>query len=143
MQLSIHQNLQVLLCRVALIEFSRSVRLSGISSIQMQHLVLCLVETRLVHMSPLLTLVQILWMTSFFCCINCLIQLGVNLLNPTVCVIDKDMEHRSQAEPLVYTTHDQPAVGHKAIDNNSLILSIKLILYPLNSPYFSNLKIRL
>lgn len=120
--------------------FSHSVCLSGISSIQMQHFVLALVEAHLVHISPFLILVQIP-LDGIFCCINCLIQLDIKLAQ-SLCVTDKDMEHCSQAEPLVYTTCDQPAVAHKA-DSNSLIVTIQLILYPLNSPYFSNSETKL
>ncbi|KAF4788894.1 hypothetical protein TURU_157112 [Turdus rufiventris] len=130
-------------CRAAVNEFlSQSVLMFGISLAQMQDLAPGLVQFYEVHMNPLLKRVQIpLDGIPFFCCANCITQLGAicklakGALDPTVCVTDEDIEeHLSQDRALRDTTHHLPPPGQGTIVHNSLAASIQPILYPLDSP---------
>ncbi|TRZ08585.1 hypothetical protein HGM15179_018521 [Zosterops borbonicus] len=78
-----------------------------------------------------------------FCCVTCTAQLQVTCkldegaLNPTVYVIDEDIEqHWSQDRALRDTTHHQPPPGYRTIDHNSLAVSIQPITFLLKSPLF-------
>ncbi|KAJ7403321.1 hypothetical protein BTVI_78228 [Pitangus sulphuratus] len=89
----------------------------GIALTLVQHLALGLVESRLFPMDPLLKFVQVLLngIPSFYCVNNTahlpvIFKFAENVLNPTVCVIDKDIkEYKSQIKawgtPLVTSLH--------------------------------------
>ena len=78
-------------------------------------------------------------------CVNCNTQLGVirkpaeSTLNPTVSVSDKDVgEHWSQDRPLGDTAHAWPPPGHRAMDHNSLAVTVQ----PYSSPPFKSISLQ-
>lgn len=83
-----------------------------------------------------------------FCLIDCTTDLGVvsklseDALDLSDYVIDKHVkEHRFQDRPLEGTTCNQPPPGHRAVECNSLVATLQLILYPLNSPAFKSVSL--
>lgn len=58
-QFLVHQNPQILLCKVALKESSLSVHVAGITPNQLQHSALGLIKPHYIHVGPLLKLVQV------------------------------------------------------------------------------------
>ena len=96
----IYQNSQVLLCRAFNYEFfSQSVLTSGTAPTQGQHLAPDLVEPHLVHMGLPFKLAEVsVDGTPSQCITNCTTQISVackcaeGVLDPTVYVIDKDVE---------------------------------------------------
>ncbi|PKU40563.1 testosterone 17-beta-dehydrogenase 3-like [Limosa lapponica baueri] len=100
-----------------------------------------LVEPHEVHTGPLLKPVQIpLDGILSLRHVNCTTQIGVicklaeGALDPTVYVIDEDIEqYWSQYRPLRDTTCHQPPSGHRAIDHYPLDATIQMIPHPLKS----------
>ena len=99
-QLFVHQDSQVLLHRVALKEtFSQFVLVSEITSTQLKHHALDLVESHYIHMGPVFKSAQVpIDDIPSFCFSNCTTQLSViskfaeGTLNPTTYVIDRDAD---------------------------------------------------
>ncbi|KAJ7428245.1 hypothetical protein BTVI_01097 [Pitangus sulphuratus] len=61
----------------------------------------------------------------------------------SVCVIEKDIEeYQSQDRTLRDTTHHQPPPGHRAIDHNSLVVSIQPVPYLSNSPSIKSMSLQ-
>ncbi|KAJ7399479.1 testosterone 17-beta-dehydrogenase 3-like [Pitangus sulphuratus] len=84
-----------------------------------------------VHISPLLRTPELDTVIQLY--VIC--KLAEGTLNPTVCVIDKDIkEHQSQDRALRDTIRHQPLRGYRVINHSSLSASIQPIPYPLNSP---------
>jgi len=98
----------------------------------------------LVHLGSFFKLLQIpLGDIPSIYCICCTTLLSVisklaeGALNPTISVIDKDVEeHQSQEGPLEDTASHWPPPGCEAIDHKPLSMTIQSIPFPLKSPSF-------
>lgn len=69
-------------------------------------------------------------------------KLAWGTLDPTIYVIDKDVEKQwSQDGLLGDITQEWPPTGHRAVDNNPLATTIQSILYPPSSPVFKSVSL--
>ncbi|KAK4811014.1 hypothetical protein QYF61_015718 [Mycteria americana] len=150
-QLFVHQYPQVLLHRAALNPFStQPVFVLEIAPTHVQDLALGLVELHEVPMGPPLKPVKVpLDGIPSLRCTNRTTQLGVicrlaeGALNPTVHVADKDVkQHRSQYQPLRNATHHWSPLGHRAVDRNSLSVTIQPIPYPPSGPSVKSMSLQ-
>ncbi|KAK4827563.1 hypothetical protein QYF61_019187 [Mycteria americana] len=142
-ELLINQHPHVLLLRAALNPFSaQPVFVLGIALTHVQDLALGFVELHEVHTGPPLKPVRVpLDGIPPLQHVDCTTQLGVvgklaeGALNATVHVADKDVkQHRSQYRPLRNATRHWSPLGYRAVDRNSLSVTIQPIPYPPSGP---------
>lgn len=144
-KLYIHQKPQVLLSRADLSEFfSQSVVISGIACIQLACIQLELgFLISQVPMGPIFKLFQVpLVGNSSFCCIKCLVS-SANFLRVHSSVLSSSLIKilKSTLPEMDPTHHWSPPVS-KAIDHNTMAVTVQPILYPPNSPPFKSVNVQ-